>query len=163
MKLAILGATGRTGRHLVRIALAAGHEVTAVVRDPGKLGDVRPTRTVVADLRSPGDLHLAFEGADAVASCVGPTGGESHGIQSASTRACLETMATTGVSRVAVISASGPFVAGDDVARLIRAPEGEAPLERHGRGAPGRRPSSRARGTPIRRSGAPVDSRRSQR
>ncbi|WAR27715.1 hypothetical protein MAR_013419 [Mya arenaria] len=39
MKLAVLGATGRTGILVVREALARGHEVTAVVRNPDKLTD----------------------------------------------------------------------------------------------------------------------------
>ncbi|MCW2898195.1 MAG: NADH-flavin reductase, partial [Streptosporangiaceae bacterium] len=37
MKLTIFGATGGTGSQLVQQALAAGHEVTAVVRDPSRL------------------------------------------------------------------------------------------------------------------------------
>ena len=37
MKLAIFGATGGTGRALVEQALAAGHEVTALVRDPARV------------------------------------------------------------------------------------------------------------------------------
>ena len=37
MKLVILGATGPTGQHLVTQALEAGHEVTAVVRNPDKM------------------------------------------------------------------------------------------------------------------------------
>ena len=36
MKLTILGATGATGTTLTGQALAAGHEVTAVVRDPAR-------------------------------------------------------------------------------------------------------------------------------
>ncbi|WAR27758.1 hypothetical protein MAR_013462 [Mya arenaria] len=39
MRLAVLGATGRTGILVVREALARGHEVTAVVRNPDKLTD----------------------------------------------------------------------------------------------------------------------------
>lgn len=38
MKLAILGATGGTGRELVRQALDRGHRVTALVRDPSQAG-----------------------------------------------------------------------------------------------------------------------------
>jgi putative NADH-flavin reductase len=37
MKLTIFGATGGTGKCLVEQALSAGHEVTAVVRDPARL------------------------------------------------------------------------------------------------------------------------------
>lgn len=37
MRLAVFGATGGTGTEVVRQALGAGHQVTAVVRDPARL------------------------------------------------------------------------------------------------------------------------------
>ena len=37
MKIAVFGASGRTGRPLVEKALAKGYEVTALVRDPAKI------------------------------------------------------------------------------------------------------------------------------
>ena len=54
MKLAVFGGTGRTGRLLVEQALAAGHQVTVLVRTPSKLqiGDER-LRTVQGDALDP--------------------------------------------------------------------------------------------------------------
>ena len=40
MKLAIFGATGKTGTFLVEQALAAGHEVAVLARDPSKVQSV---------------------------------------------------------------------------------------------------------------------------
>ena len=37
MKLIILGATGPSGQQVVALALAAGHDVTAVCRTPSKI------------------------------------------------------------------------------------------------------------------------------
>lgn len=37
MKLLVLGATGRTGQHILEQGLAKGHEITALVRDPSKV------------------------------------------------------------------------------------------------------------------------------
>ncbi|MCC2111659.1 MAG: NAD(P)H-binding protein, partial [Hyphomicrobiales bacterium] len=37
MKIVIFGATGSVGRELVAQGLARGHDVTAFVRDPGRL------------------------------------------------------------------------------------------------------------------------------
>ena len=50
MKITVFGATGRIGFEIVKQALAAGHHVTAVVRDPQQLA-IRADRleVVVAD------------------------------------------------------------------------------------------------------------------
>ena len=76
MKLTILGATGATGTTLTGQALAAGHEVTAVVRDPARLAvPAHPRlRTVIADVMDPASIAPAIDGAGAVLSAVGPRG-----------------------------------------------------------------------------------------
>ena len=38
MRLVIFGPTGGTGRRLVERAIAEGHEVTAFVRNPSRMG-----------------------------------------------------------------------------------------------------------------------------
>src|SRR5260370_16341626 len=76
MKLTILGASGATGTYLTSQALVAGHEVTAVVRDPARLAvPAHPRlRTVTADVMDPASINRAIAGADAVISPVGPRG-----------------------------------------------------------------------------------------
>ena len=48
MKLAVLGATGQSGQCLLKQALDANHEVTAIVRNPGKLGEIQHERLRVS-------------------------------------------------------------------------------------------------------------------
>ncbi len=48
MKLTIFGATGGTGAQVLQQALAAGHTVTILVRDPAKVTTQHPQLTVVA-------------------------------------------------------------------------------------------------------------------
>jgi putative NADH-flavin reductase len=106
MKLTIVAATGGTGRQLLEQAVAAGHQVTAVVRNPtGLSGDVR---TVVADLADvdPAVLESAVEGADAVLSGLGPRSRSEAGIASRGTRAIVQAMQATGVRRIVVVSAA---------------------------------------------------------
>ena len=72
MKLALLGATGGVGREILSQALAAGHAVTAVVRNPSKLpADVDVVRQ---DLAAPDveALAAAMRDVDAVISALGP-------------------------------------------------------------------------------------------
>ena len=47
MKIAVFGATGGTGKQVVQQALAAGDQVTALVRDPAKLAIDSANLTVV--------------------------------------------------------------------------------------------------------------------
>jgi uncharacterized protein YbjT (DUF2867 family) len=55
MTLTIFAATGGVGRQVLEQAVAAGHDLTAVVRNPKKLS--RQVRTVTADLAAADVLH----------------------------------------------------------------------------------------------------------
>jgi putative NADH-flavin reductase len=72
MKLVVLGAAGRTGRHVISQALASGDEVTAFVRKPGGLHD-SDCRLVVrtGDAGRVEDLSIALRDQDAVISVLG--------------------------------------------------------------------------------------------
>ena len=109
MKLAIIAATGGVGEQLLRQALSAGHDVTAVVRNPAKLpAALRDARVVTADLAGPqsGVLEAAIAGTDAVLSGLGPASNSSAGIATRGTRAIAAAMDATGVKRLVVISAA---------------------------------------------------------
>jgi putative NADH-flavin reductase len=109
MKLAIMAATGGVGQELLRQALAAGHDVTAVVRNPAKLpADLREARIVTADLGAPQPavLEAAIAGTDAVVSGLGPASNSSAGIAASGTRAIAAAMDATAVKRLVVISAA---------------------------------------------------------
>src|SRR5580700_3402910 len=67
MELTIFGATGATGTSLTEQALAAGHQVTAVVRDPARLSVAAAgLRVVTADLLDPAAISESVAGADTV-------------------------------------------------------------------------------------------------
>jgi uncharacterized protein len=63
MKLFLVGATGRTGKWILKAALAGGHQVTALVRDPtDRLGISHPSLSVVSgDLFTVQNLIAAAE------------------------------------------------------------------------------------------------------
>ncbi len=69
MKLVVVGATGGTGKQVIERAKAAGHDVVAAVRRPEA---VDGARAVKADVLDPASLAVAFTGADAVISTIGP-------------------------------------------------------------------------------------------
>jgi putative NADH-flavin reductase len=106
MRLTVVAATGGIGRQVLEQALTAGHDVTAVVRDPGKLSSA--VRSVTADLAAadPATLEPAVAGADAVLSALGPRSVSEAGIASRGTRAIVAAMQATGVRRIVVVSAA---------------------------------------------------------
>lgn len=67
MRVLVTGASGYIGVHVVRELLGEGHEVTAVVRSPARLGSLPGTtglRVVTADLLERRSLAEALEGQD---------------------------------------------------------------------------------------------------
>ena len=107
MKLAIFAATGGVGRQLLGQAVAAGHDVTAVVRSPEKLSG-ETVRVVRADLTAadPAALESAVGGADAVLSGLGPRSNADAGIAAQGTAAIVAAMQATHVRRIVVVSAA---------------------------------------------------------
>lgn len=71
MRLAIFGATGRTGRVVVEHALQLGHEVTALTRDPTRISPRSRLRVVDGDVRDPAAVAATLKDADAIVSALG--------------------------------------------------------------------------------------------
>ena len=106
MKLTIFAATGGIGRQALEQAVAQGHDVTAVVRNPKKLS--RQVRVVAADLAAPdpATFELAVKGADAVLSGLGARSSSDTGVAWRGTRAVVQAMKAADVRRIVVVSAA---------------------------------------------------------
>jgi kynurenine 3-monooxygenase len=117
MRVTVFGAAGGTGRHVVDEALAAGHEVTVLVRDPAKLGSVDPAVTVeVGDARDPEVVARAVAGAQGVISAIGGHGiGRSTAITDAMTTIAAGLAAGTRLLAVSTVGA------GDSASQFPRA------------------------------------------
>ncbi len=112
MNITIFGATGRTGRHILGNALALGHQVTAVARDPSRIGGRHPNLTVLAgDLLDRRLVDRAVRGRDAVLCAAGARTGSGRAdpvrVYSVGTRHILGAMARHQVRRLIAISAAG--------------------------------------------------------
>ncbi len=108
MKLAIFGASGRTGKPLVGQALAAGHEVTAFVRDATKLDMNHEKLTVVeGDVKDSAKVHEAVVGADAVLSALGHTKSSAKDVQTVGTQNVVSAMEEAGVRRLVSLTGAG--------------------------------------------------------
>lgn len=71
MTIALLGATGGVGGRFLRLALGAGHEVGALVRDPSRVTSEPGLTTLRGDPTSPDDVRAALAGAGTIVSCIG--------------------------------------------------------------------------------------------
>jgi len=107
MKLTIFAATGGIGRQLLEQAIAAGHDVTAVARNPQSL-DGAAAGVVTADLASAdvAALQPAVEGAGAVLSALGARTRADVGVAARGTEAITQAMRAAGVRRIIVVSAA---------------------------------------------------------
>ncbi|MEY9993498.1 uncharacterized protein YbjT (DUF2867 family) [Streptomyces sp. V4I8] len=109
MRITVFGATGGIGQEIVRQALDAGHEVTAVVRDPARLsladghGRLEVFR---ADLTDPGALRAAVAGRDAVLSGLGARNRGDAGVAARVTGVVLAALEAEEVRRLLVVSAA---------------------------------------------------------
>ena len=108
MKLAVFGATGRTGKSLVVQALGQGHEVRALARDPAKLDVSQENLLVIhGDVLNAADVAETIDGCDAVLSVLGQTKGSPKDLQTVATRHIVAAMKTHGVTRVISLTGAG--------------------------------------------------------
>jgi len=68
MKVAIIGATGFVGSALLKEAVERGHEVTAIVSNPGKVSASGKATALQADVLAEDTLAASLKGHDAVVS-----------------------------------------------------------------------------------------------
>lgn len=125
MRLTIFGATGGTGTHLAEQALAAGYDVTAVVRDPARLTirtspSALATRLQVstADIMDPAAIIPAVAEADAVLTAIGPHGTGVTTVSQDSTRSIIAAMQKAGTRRL--LTVSGSIVADEGESAYLR-------------------------------------------
>lgn len=108
MKVLVIGATGATGKYALPKLLAAGHTVTAFVRNPDAL-PVKDARivTVKGDVRDGAALAEAVKGQDAVLAMFGPRSLRKDDLQEVFMRNLVAAMEQHGVKRLVNLSAWG--------------------------------------------------------
>ena len=117
MRVTILGSTGGVGRCLVREALEAGHEVTAVARPERVVAMYDGLRVVRGEVMQPGFLEEVLDGSEAVLSALGmrrrvvlnPWSSllSPRDLNSVTARHIVSAMRRPGVRRVVVVSSAG--------------------------------------------------------
>lgn len=108
MKIVVFGASGGTGKQVVRQALEAGHQVTAFVRDPEKLGIEHPRLKICqGDVLDAETAEQAIAGQDVVISTLGPTRPPVPGMMETAARNIVSAMQNQGVKRLLSTTGGG--------------------------------------------------------
>ena len=107
MKIALFGASGGTGTILTNRCLAAGHEVTALLRSP----DIFPLRdkvdVVYGDACDPHAVLETVKGADVVLSALGARSLGKEDVLERGVPNIIAAMQQTGVRRIIVLGSAG--------------------------------------------------------
>lgn len=115
MRILTLGASGATGRLVVRAALARGWDVTAVVRDPSVYEERHSSLTIrQADVLDPNSLVGIADDVDAVVSALGIGGSRAATtVYSQGMANVMQTMTDSSCQRIVAVSAvpAGPWMA----------------------------------------------------
>ena len=111
MKILVVGAAGKTGRLVVDRALAAGHQVVALVHSPED-EEKHPlpsgAEVIHGDVQNPTRLEHAMQGCTAVIDTLGgKTPWKATELEANAAKVVLEVMARVGAKRLIVISVVG--------------------------------------------------------
>ena len=108
MIIAVLGASGRLGRHLVKKALEAGHRVVAFVRFPVFLRFSHKALTIIrGDTKDEAALERVLKSVEVVMSVLGPDAGVSPDSTKKAASAVVSAMKKVGVKRLVWQTGSG--------------------------------------------------------
>ena len=106
--IALFGATGTTGRHVLAQALDAGHSVRALARRPESIETSHDRLTVIAgDVLDAAAVRETVRGADVVVSVFGQVKGSPPTLQTDGTQNIVDAMAAEGIRRIISLSGGG--------------------------------------------------------
>ena len=107
MKVIVFGATGKTGDHCWRKAVAANHDVTVFGRSIEGRYAQESINKVKGDVLNAGAVSQAMTGQEAVLVCLGPVGLKDHVTLSTGAANIRDAMLEHGVKRLIFVSAAG--------------------------------------------------------
>lgn len=115
MRIAVFGATGGIGKHVVDQALAAGNEVRALTRDEGRLPAHDGLSAVVGDIADADAVARVIEGSDGVIWAAGATRNSADQVVlfELGARNVVDAMEHHGVRRLVALSGAGITVEGE--------------------------------------------------
>ena len=107
MRVAVFGATGKTGEQACKLLLEAGHDVTVFGRSVERRYGDEAVAKVQGDVLDAEAVSKAIEAQDAVLVCLGPVSANDQTTLSQGAANIASAMQAHGIRRVVFISAAG--------------------------------------------------------
>ncbi len=114
MKVALIGATGFIGQHLLTEALGRKHQVTALVRNPAKLAVATGLTSKALDIHNAAQVTAVLAGQDAVIISLHHDGLD--------LQALIDAVKASGIARLLVVGGAGSLEVAPGV-QLVDTPE----------------------------------------
>lgn len=122
MNITTTGSLGNVSKPLVKLLIAAGHNITVITSNPDRQSAIEAlgARAAIGSVNDTAFLKQAFEGADAVYTMTPPAMGGEHIIENIAGvgLAYTEAIKAAGVKRVVMLSSIGAHL-----------PEGTGPVK----------------------------------
>ncbi|MEM9984711.1 MAG: SDR family oxidoreductase [Bacteroidota bacterium] len=107
-KIALFGATGRTGQEFLKQALAGGYSIKALARTPEKIDTQHPNLEVVkGDVLAAESVAGTIQGCDLVVSLFGHVKGSPEWLQTHGTKNIIQAMKQHDVAKIISLSGGG--------------------------------------------------------
>lgn len=107
MKVTIFGASGRTGLLLTERCLAAGHQVTVLLRKPAEFEYADRVKVIEGSVFDLAELVRAIAGADVVLSALGARSLQKEDVLERAIPRIVAAMQAEGVRRIIVLGSAG--------------------------------------------------------
>jgi nucleoside-diphosphate-sugar epimerase len=120
MKIAVIGAGGRTGVEFVQTALAAGHEVNAGIHSKNPFKHHHHLNVIRCDSTSIDDVRRLLRDQDAVVSLIGHVQGSPINLQTQTIDTVIDVMNEYGIKRLISLTGTGVRFGGDEIPFIDR-------------------------------------------
>ena len=115
MNIAVIAASGQSGKAFVEQALNAGHSVRAGVRRTNTLTSHPRLQIVTCDATNQTDVEALIKDQDAVVSCIGHVKNSPAQVQTEAMRTIVAVMQRQGMSRLVSLTGTGVRFPGDNI------------------------------------------------
>ena len=113
MRIAVIAASGRSGRAFVQEALADGHTIHAGIRGENPFEQDDNLKVFQCDATNVSEVTKLIEHCDAVVSLIGHVKGSDSFVQTKAITAIAHAMEVAGIKRLVSLTGTGVWVKGD--------------------------------------------------